>query len=180
MSILPKTYRWLYSETGPRVLREALDLYGVKEIPGKKHNSKIIEWAKNIGRKAGIKFDSDETAWCGVFVAHCVRSAGFDLPEIAVRAKSWLGWGSIEDIPMLGDVLVFNRPGGGGHVGFYIGEDEGSYHILGGNQGNAVSIARIAKYRCLGIRRCPWKYSQPLNVRRVQLGSSGTLSINEA
>jgi hypothetical protein len=41
-------------------------------------------------------------------------------------------------------VLVFERPGGG-HVGYYFGEDATAYHVLGGNQGDAVTIARIAR-----------------------------------
>jgi len=48
-------------------------------------------------------------------------------------------------------VLVFDRAGGG-HVGFYVGEDLTSYDVLGGNQGDRVSIMRLEKSRCVARR----------------------------
>ena len=48
-------------------------------------------------------------------------------------------------------VLVFER-GSGGHVGFAIGQDDTHFFVLGGNQSDAVTIARIAKSRLLGAR----------------------------
>jgi hypothetical protein len=76
-------------------------------------------------------------------------------------------------------VLVFERAGGG-HVGMYVGEDAGAYHVLGGNQGDAVSIARIAKIRLFTARRAAWRSAQPSNVRRVLIAAAGNLSKNEA
>jgi hypothetical protein len=78
---------------------------------------------------------------------------------------------------MLGDILTFKR-NAGGHVGFYVGEDATAYHVLGGNQSNQVSVSRIAKSRLYQARRPEYK-SQPLNIRKVQLGSTGELSTNE-
>jgi hypothetical protein len=52
--------------------------------------------------------------------------------------------------------------------------------VLGGNQGDAVSICRIAKARLLGARRPVWKPAQPASVRTVKLASGGALSTNEA
>jgi hypothetical protein len=49
--------------------------------------------------------------------------------------------------------LVFKREGGG-HVGFYLGEDASSYQVLGGNQDDAVSVARLPKTRLIASR-CP-------------------------
>ena len=50
-----------------------------------------------------------------------------------------------------GAVLVFSR-GSGGHVGFAMGHDDTHFYVLGGNQSDAVTIARIAKSRLLGAR----------------------------
>jgi hypothetical protein len=50
--------------------------------------------------------------------------------------------------PGLGTILVFSR-GSGGHVGVYMGEDSTHYHVLGGNQSDRVSVARIPKTRLL-------------------------------
>ena len=55
-------------------------------------------------------------------------------------------------------MLVFTRPGGG-HVGFYVGEDAAAYHILGGNQGDAVTIVRIVKSRYIARR---WPEGRPV------------------
>jgi hypothetical protein len=41
-------------------------------------------------------------------------------------------------------------------------------------------IKRIAKNRLLGIRRCPWRVNEPVNVKPVKLAASGSLSTNEA
>ena len=79
---------------------------------------------------------------------------------------------------MFGDILVFSR-GNGGHVGFYVGEDDTCYHVLGGNQSNMVNVTRILKSRCISIRRCSWKISQPLNVKVVKLSPNGIISTNE-
>ena len=49
-------------------------------------------------------------------------------------------------------VLIFER-GSGGHVGFAIGQNDAHFYVLGGNQSDAVTIARIAKSHLLGARR---------------------------
>jgi hypothetical protein len=64
-----------------------------------------------------------------------------------------------------GAVLVFEREGGG-HVGFYVGEDGTSYHVIGGNQGDAVSVARIAKTRLVASR---WPKGVPVISGPVRL-----------
>jgi hypothetical protein len=73
--------------------------------------------------------------------------------------------------------MVFERPGGG-HVGFYVGEDAAAYHVLGGNQGDSVTIARIEKQRCIARR---WPEGQPVIGKPVMLSSGGRpISRNEA
>lgn len=176
---LPRQYRWLYDENGPRILLAAIDQYGVSEIVGEKNNPIILEWAHWVGKKIGVTVKDDEMPWCGTFMAYCAKSAGYEPPPFAIRARSWLGWGVPQSHAELGDVLIFAREGGG-HVGLYVGEDEGYYHVLGGNQRNMVSIIRISKYRCIGIRRCPWKIAQPKNIRKIILTAHGDISKNEA
>jgi uncharacterized protein (TIGR02594 family) len=94
-------------------------------------------------------------------------------------ARNWNNFGVSTKVAMLGDVLVFARESGG-HVGIYVGEDAKAYHVLGGNQSNSVSVTRINKSRCIGIRRTKWKVSQPENVRQILLSATGVISINEA
>lgn len=177
---LPEQYRWLERETGPRILLEALKLYGTKETQGPASTPAIISWASEVGsKKLGIDYKDDAVAWCGLFMSVCAQRAGLTLPSVPVRALSWVMFGTAVAAPMLGDVLIFTRKGGG-HVGLYIGEDAEAYHVLGGNQGDAVSITRVVKDRLTAARRTPWRVAQPNNVRQIRLAQSGDLSHNEA
>lgn len=169
-------YNWLKSEPGPKVILEAMKLFGTKETTGEGDNPIILEWAKELGLK---QYTHDSIAWCGLFAAIVVKRAGKDVVKEPLWARAWAGFGTQQTIAMLGDVLVFTRETGG-HVGFYVGEDKDCYHVLGGNQGDEVKIARILKNRCIAIRRCPWKISQPSNVRKIEITASGAISTNEA
>lgn len=72
--------------------------------------------------------------WCGLFMAVCAKRAGHPFGQKALSAKEWANWGQHAVTPMLGDILIFTRKGGG-HVGLYAGEDDEAYHVLGGNPG---------------------------------------------
>jgi len=51
-------------------------------------------------------------------------------------------------------------------VGFYVGEDATHLHVLGGNQGDAVSITRIPKDRLSEMR---WPEGFPLPKPQIVL-----------
>lgn len=174
---LPKQYAWLADEPGPRLLTVALSLYGTAEKPGPGNNPSILAWAKEVGLDKVYKQDS--IAWCGLFMAYTALQAGWEPPLNPLGARNWQAFGVKAEEPMLGDVLVFSRKGGG-HVGIYVGEDDTAFHVLGGNQSDMVNIKRVARSRLLQARRCKWKIAQPGNVRVVKLGASGSLSQNEA
>ena len=178
MSSLPAAYAWLSKETGPKVLLEALALFGTREVPGAASNPAILAWAKEVG-VAGA-YVNDGIAWCGLFVATVVKRAGFEPVKNPLWARNWAGFGTPAAKRSLGDILVFEREGGGGHVGLYVGEDDTTLYVLGGNQSDQVCITRIAKSRCIAARRCPWKLAQPANVRPIRLAAGGALSTNEA
>lgn len=180
---LPKQYHWLDKEPGPKILLEAMKLYGTLEGPGGQDNPVILGWAKEIGGWIADFYKADEIPWCGLFVAVCAKRAGYEVKQNALGAINWLSWGEAVtqqrlDV-QLGDILIFRRTGGN-HVGLYVGEDATHYHVLGGNQGNQVCIVRIERGRLLGARRCPWKVGQPPNVRRVFLDALGPVSMSEA
>lgn len=148
---------------------------GVREIAGRLHSAAILGWLKTLG----AWWRDDETAWCGAFIAICVREAGLAYPKEWYRAREWAGWGLRLRPERLapGAVLVFERPGGG-HVGFYVGESATAYRVLGGNQGNRVCEAWIAKDRLLASR---WPAGQPVLGGPVHLDPDATpLSRNEA
>lgn len=171
------------------MIKMALPLYGTVETPGAADNPTIMGWAREI--EAALKsrdlvhrtlgYTSDSIPWCGLFVGVVAVRAGWwkQMPKTPLWARSWLEFGQRATIPSLGDVLVFKR-GEGGHVGFYVGEDAFAYHVLGGNQSDAVNITRVEKSRLLGARRPIWRIGQPKTVRRINLEMSGAVSTNEA
>lgn len=172
---LPNKYKFLLKEKAPAILVEALKYYGTKEVPGKKHNPIILEWAKAIGWG---HIQDDETPWCGTFIGYVAKQANVQVVNTPIRALSWNNYGIKQDVAMLGDILTFSR-NGGGHVGIYVGEDKDYYHVLGGNQSNMVNITRIAKSRLSQIRRTAWKIAQPSNVRCIYYDANGEISENE-
>ncbi|MGQ3041124.1 MAG: TIGR02594 family protein [Brevundimonas sp.] len=156
----------------------ARSLIGVREIPGAKHSPTIMDWIRKLGpKKLGVAVKDDETPWCGTFAAHVMDHVGITPPPIAVRASAWSTWGRGLLNPRPGCVLTFTREGGG-HVGFYAGEDDTHLHVLGGNQGNAVSITRISKNRLSAMR---WPHGVFLpSPKIVRLAPNGTpVTVNE-
>lgn len=160
----------------PLWLTEARRHLGVAEIPGAKTSPVIASWL----HKLRAWWIDDETPWCGVFVAACLDSCAISLPKAWMRAKSWMDWGLPIVKPAVGCVVIFERVGGG-HVGFVIGQDEqGRLLVLGGNQGNKVSIAPFMRDRVIGYRwpdaAAPSSFSAALPV----LAAAGPVSTNEA
>ena len=134
-------------------LKYALKDYGVKEVPGKQHSVRVLEYLKLAGFDDKIK--DDETAWCSTFANAMCALAGYERSNSAA-ARSWLKVGEETDCPEPGDIVVFERgPVGGwqGHVAFYITETESHVYVLGGNQNNQVNISPYAKNRLLGYRK---------------------------
>ena len=180
MTPVPPKYSYLNSQRWPRILREALKLHGVLEMPGDANNPIIIQWAKEIGRPVSLHYQHDSTPWCGLYMAICAHRAGLELPPAPLWALSWSRWGNaIQGVPCLGDVLTFKRQGGGGHVALYVGEDKTHFHILGGNQRDSVCIVRKAKNELFAARRTKWLTAQPPNIRRFQLTPDGVNSGSE-
>jgi len=160
----------------PPWMKIAYSLNGTKEFAGKSNNPVIIQWAKNIGGWISSFYKDDSIPWCGLFVAHCVRAAGFPVQQDALSALGWSDYGRACE-PTVGAIMVFKRSGGG-HVGFYVGEDKDAYHILGGNQSDMVNVARVAKDRHVETR---WPETFPLSkTGRVILTAQTSLSRNEA
>jgi uncharacterized protein (TIGR02594 family) len=175
---LPAKYGWLVKELGPKMIIEGLKMYGIQEIPGKKHNTQIMSWASEFGIQD--IYTGDEMAWCSLAHAKVAKNANKQVPFTGyelLRAKSWEIWGNPATEAMLGDTLVFHRPGGH-HVGIYVAESDITYHILGGNQSNKYAFTEISKDRCIAIRRPLYKI-KPRNVRKIFINESGILSLNE-
>ena len=158
---------------------EALRLVGTKEIEGPASNRDILEMADRLD----LAYDNDDIPWCGLFAGHCVGASLPDevLPTVVLRARAWEAFG-VPTTPQLGAVMVFWRrsPDSGlGHVGFYFAEDERTYHILGGNQSDRVSVARLRKDRLL-TARWPITALAPEDTVVTVDGSAAGLSTDES
>lgn len=132
----------------PRWLVIARRELGTTEIPGDRDNPRIVEYHQATSLKA----TDDETAWCSAFVNWCMREAGLPRTDSAM-ARSWLKWGTAISAPRPGCVVVFSRGAyPQGHVAFFVGREGDRIRVLGGNQGNRVSIAANGTERVLGYR----------------------------
>lgn len=177
MSDIPTHYSWLAGlDPQPLMIRCALAEYGVIEGAGAVENPVILGWAAEVGLKAS--YSSDAIPWCGLFMAVVAKRAGKAVPASPLWALSWARFGWAADRPVLGDVLVFKR-NGGGHVGLYVGEDSRAFHVLGGNQSDLVCITRIARARLFAARR-PVYRQMPVTAKPWLLAAAGGLSRNEA
>ena len=156
-------------------ITEAKRHLGTKEIPGAKHEPKILQWWKAI-KRGGIK--TDEVPWCAAFVGGCLEAVGIVSSRFE-SAKSYTAWGRKLMSPLPGCVVVFER-NGGGHVAFLLGQDKsGNLVCIGGNQGNAVTVAPFAKLRAIGYF---WPISVPLPMTSALplIDAGGKLSGGEA
>lgn len=147
---------------------------GVREVPGAGTAPVIARWLQRLG----AWWRDDATPWCGVAVAEWMREAGQPLPAHWYRARAWLDWGRPLAAPAVGCVVVFERTGGG-HVGLVVGRDQrGRLMVLGGNQGDMVSIAPFESSRALGYRWPDGRPPAPEVLPTIQ--SSAASSRNEA
>lgn len=123
---------------------------GVAEMRGANDNPRILEYLDSTQLDAELK-KHDETAWCSAFVNWCVERAGYEGTNSA-WAFSWLDWGQAIPEPRPGCIVVLKRRGGGGHVGFYVGTEDGRVRLLGGNQSDSVRISSYDPAQVLGYR----------------------------
>lgn len=174
---LPKEYKWLLNEPGPKMLIEFLKIYGIAEVPGTNDNPVILDWARQVG--VSNRYIHDSIPWCGLTMAIIAKRAGKTVDFDPLWALNWAKFGvPVNDGPKLGDVLVFKRDGGG-HVGLYVGVDKYCYHCAGGNQSDKVNIVRKAKDRVYAVRR-PIYTKQPANVRKITLSATGEIDNRES
>jgi len=142
-------------------------------------NAKLSKWLKSDGRTLG---NPAKMPWCGDLVDTAIERNVPDEPRpgaLGVNPYWALNWGllGVGCRPCVGAVVTLKRPGGG-HVGFLVGEDDLNYFVLGGNQGNRVSVKPIAKARCQAIR-WPATYPNP-RLPLPRMKRTGAVSTNEA
>lgn len=125
---------------------------GTKGISGESHNQKIVNYFNEIGH-TWVK--DDETAWCAAFLSWVFqKTTGEKLNLISARAFLNIGKATVK--PELGDIAVFWREAVSswkGHVGIYIARANEYVYVLGGNQANEVTVAKIPAKQLLGYRK---------------------------
>jgi uncharacterized protein (TIGR02594 family) len=121
---------------------------GKKEVPGPMSNPDILRYYAD----AGVPQDSDEVPWCSAFCGAMLKEAGYQ-PSGSLMARSYLSWGQKLDKPRKGCVVVLKRGAApSGHVAFAETWTGATIRLLGGNQGNSVSIASFSRAAVLGYR----------------------------
>lgn len=156
---------------------------GVTEYPAAKHNPQILKFYADSGNSW---VQDDETPWCAAFVGSVLAQCGIQGTN-KLNARSYLDWGQPVDTDKAqkGDVVVFwrgSKDGWQGHVAFYSHQDEEHIYVLGGNQGNKVSLAPYKKDRLLGIRtvRQPRQHvaeSKTVQATAVQVAGAATTGV---
>jgi len=134
---------------------------GLAEVPGSKSNATVLgmlrldqEWPEDDG-----------TPWCSAFVNWITWHLRLPRSK-SLRARSWLHVGRsihLAEARPGWDVVVLQRGEGPqpgpevidapGHVGFFAGIENDRVLLLGGNQGNAVTVEAFQASRILGVRR---------------------------
>jgi uncharacterized protein (TIGR02594 family) len=134
----------------PAWLDEAWREFGQAERKGAASNPRIVKLYKDAGHG---KVDHDGVAWCAAFLGACLERAG-QRGTRSLMARSYMQWGQALDAPRTGAVAVLDRTSNPalGHVGFIVGETDTALLLLGGNQGDAVSVAQFPKSRLLAVR----------------------------
>jgi len=137
----------------PNYMDIARGYLGTKEGEGPQNNPLIMEMYASVGADW---VEHDSVAWCAAFLGHCLERAGIRSTR-KLTARSYLTFGEPVELKDAreGDIVVFKRGNVSwqGHVGFYVSDGSGKIAVLGGNQSNAVTIAKYPKTSLLGIRR---------------------------
>jgi uncharacterized protein (TIGR02594 family) len=134
----------------PKWLRLARAELGVRELPGKRHHPRILWYHQHTRLKA----TADEVPWCAAFVCAMLEEAGVRSTRSAAAA-SFVDYGEACELKD-GAIVVLGKTdpdaGGTGHVAFCVGIEGECVLLLGGNQGNAVSIAKRTRSRVVAVR----------------------------
>jgi len=130
---------------------------GIAEVPGSAANPQILAMLKLDGDWP----QDDAVPWCSAFVNYICWLLRLPRSK-SLRARSWLLVGTPITAPEPGfDVVILNRGGpqdpavieAPGHVGFFAGWEGSNVLLVGGNQGDRVSLSRYPTTQVLGLRR---------------------------
>lgn len=132
-----------------KFLQTAFLEMNVKEIKGKNHNPRILQYHNATQLKAS----SDEVPWCSAFLNFIVERCHVVGTDSAM-VRSFERWGKLLKKPIPGCIAVLSRGDNPdfGHGGFYLYETKKNIVLLAGNQGDSVCIASFPKSRLICYR----------------------------
>jgi len=145
-------------------IRTGRELVGTKEIKGRLHNKAIVKMLSFLGSW----WSEDETPWCGVYTAYCLKKNGVTIPKHWYRALDYKNYGNALTKPAYGCIAIKARRGGG-HVTFVVGKTgDGRLVCMGGNQNDMVNYAVYResdfdefRWYGLGTRPATKRYNLP-------------------
>jgi hypothetical protein len=121
-------------------IRSVIDM---REAAGAAKSATLMDRARSSVRRFSA---ADSAPWCGLLAAPCLTE---DMPDRRSRcAQRSRRAGACTLHPPSSRPPPFSAPIAGGHVGFYVGEGKTSYHALGGNQADQVSIMWLETSHC--------------------------------
>jgi uncharacterized protein (TIGR02594 family) len=123
---------------------------GQREKAGPAENGRIL-WYHSFSK---LRAQSEQVPWCASFVNAMLETSGIRSTKSAAAA-SYATWGEPCELKD-GAIVVFGKAdpdaGGTGHVAFCVGVEDRYVLVLGGNQNNAVNIARRERSRIVAVR----------------------------
>lgn len=155
----------------PRWLTLARADIGVREIKGPKHNPKVLDYFKEVGRP-DIK--TDEVAWCAAGLGAWLKRAGLPIPppSKALAAISYETYGDKLDQPILGCIGVKRRSGDTWmrHTGLVVAANPTTIWMVSANSKNQVNIAPFSRWQFTAFR---WPTGEPLTDARLPTSAPG-------
>jgi uncharacterized protein (TIGR02594 family) len=156
----------------PLWVHYGLTYLNLKEGSGASDNPVILEWAKEEGGNIAKDYAHDSVAWCALFANMVLTKCNLKGTETlwALDFNSDTKWPNTPlNGPAVGAFMPMKRTGGG-HITICVGKAmiEGKLYLmgLGGNQGDAVSIAAFPVDR-------PESYRWPLGTALPTNGEIG-------
>ncbi|MEZ5853943.1 MAG: TIGR02594 family protein [Hyphomicrobiaceae bacterium] len=134
----------------PEWMTHAWGELGQREVAGRGSNARIADYFRRVGHP---DISDDAVPWCAAFVGACLERAGIASTQ-SLLARSYLDWGApaLDERPGAIAVLTRGTDPAAGHVGFLVGATPDGIFLLGGNQSDAVSIARFDRSRLIALR----------------------------
>jgi uncharacterized protein (TIGR02594 family) len=138
-----------------RWMDTAWTFQGLAETAGPGSTPEIVAMFRDAGHAS---VTDDAVPWCAAFVGACLVRGGVPIDAVPVherlRARAYLKIGTEITTPRVGALAVFSRGSDprAGHVAFVTGWTETTIAVLGGNQGDKVSVGHFPRGDLVGLR----------------------------